>query len=392
MKKVGIMGGTFDPIHNGHLIAAQDVMGQLGLDEIIFMPAGTPPLKSAEKTAAARHRHVMCILATWDNPKFSVSTLEIDREGTSYTVDTISQLKAQRPHDELFFIVGADVTGTFHKWRKFDEILRMCKVVATTRPGSDIGKNLAEKYGQAVVALSISDIDISSTRIRTLLASGHSARYLLPQAVHNYIRKEGLYIGPLARIKPTLQANLSAERFAHSLAVLDEAESLGRHYHQDEAAMEKLRLAALLHDCAKNLCEERPFTEINALCEKHGVALDSFFEKSPGLAHGFIGAVLAEVKYGINDADVQSAIACHTFGKPKMTTIDKIIYIADFIEATRPVDEARSHARKLAYEELDAAMIFILQNTIERSAANGKPIYEDSRLTLKYLEDNYGKN
>ena len=392
MKKIGIMGGTFDPIHNGHLIAAQEVMRQLCLNEIIFMPAGMPPLKSADKTATARHRHVMCVLSTCDNPNFSVSALEIDREGTSYTVDTISQLKAQRPYDELFFIVGADVVGTFHKWRKFDEILRMCKIVVTTRPGSDIGEDLAEKYGDAVVAISISDIDISSTRIRELLANGESSRYLLPQAVHDYICKEGLYTRILPRIKAMLKTDLSAERYVHSLAVLKEAESLGWQYNQDEAAMEKIRLAALLHDCAKNFCAERPFAEIDALCRKHNAILDGFFKDAPSLAHGFVGAALAEVKYGIIDADAKSAIACHTFGRPKMTIIDKIIYIADFIETTRPTNEARSHARKLAYEDLDAAMIFILRNTIEKNTACGMPIYKDSPAALKYLEENYGKS
>jgi len=224
-----------------------------------------------------------------------------------------------------------------------------------------------------------------------LLANGYSARYLLPQMVQDYICKEGLYVGQLPRIKVALRLDLSAERYAHSLAVMDEAERLGRHYHQDEATMDKLRLAALLHDCAKNFCEERHFTEIESFCRSHNFILDDFFKNAPSLAHGFVGAVLAGVRYGITDADVQSAIACHTFGRLKMKIIDKIIYIADFIEATRPPNEARNHARKLAYEDLNMAMMFILRDTIEKNTARGNPVYKDSPAALKYLEENYGK-
>jgi len=331
------MGGTFDPIHIGHLIAAEEVAQRLDLNEVIFVPVGTPPLKDASKTAAPRHRLMMCLLATCDNPKFSVNSLEIERDGPSYTIDTISQLRNEHPHDELFFIVGADAAVNFDKWKNFEEITRLCKVIVTTRPGSSMDKNFD--------TLIISDIDISSTKIRKRLSQGLSVRYLLPQLVYDYIRKEGLY------------ADL------HSLSTAEVAESLGRHYGLNEETLEKIKLAALLHDCAKGHCSD--------------------------LTHSFEGVRVARTEYGVTDPDVLNAIGCHTFGKPNMTIIDKIVYIADYIEPRRLPDEDRRTAQRLAYKDLDAAMIFILRKTIEKRTAHGLSIHGDSPAALNDLE---GKN
>jgi len=395
MRKIGIMGGTFDPIHNGHLIAAEEVLRQLSLNEVIFVPVGTPPLKNPEKTASARHRLQMCLSATCDNPNFSVSTMEIDREGTSYTVDTIAQFARDKPDAELFFIVGADAAGSFHKWRKFDEIAQMCRIVITTRPGAVLDEALAKKYDDRIIQITISDIDISSTRIRETVARERYApylRYLLPPTVHDYIIVKGLYAGRFEHIQQILRIDLSAERFAHTLSVVGEAEKLGRRHGQNEATIEKLRLAALLHDCAKNFCDERPFDAIERYCQDNGFELDAFFTGAPWLAHSFVGAAVAAVKFEVTDSEVLSAIACHTFGKPNMTIIDKVIYIADFIEPTRDKSEVRAHARKLAYQDLDAAMIFILRHTIEKTTARGLPVYHDSFATLENLEEKYGKS
>ena len=393
MQKIGVMGGTFDPIHNGHLIAAAEAAQQLALDEVVFIPAGTPPHKPAAGTAA-RHRHFMCILATLDNPMFSVSSMEIERAGPSYTIDTISQLKAQLPHAHLYFIVGTDVTIDFHKWRKFDEILQLCTVVVITRPGSPAMEVLPEKYGEAVMILEIPAIDISSTKIRAQLARGDCPRYFLPLAVWHYICKKGLYSGPLHRFMDKLKANLSKERYLHCLSVMTAAEELGKLHKMDEAAIANLKLAALLHDCAKNRCEDSSFVQLAEFCNENGATLDTFYYNDTSLAHSFVGAIVARVEYGIADLEILSAIACHTFGKPQMTTFDKIIYIADYIEPRRPPSEPRNHAKKLACDDLDldAAMMFILRNIINENAALGLPIHTDSLAALKDLEDNYGKN
>jgi len=387
MKKIGIMGGTFDPIHHGHLIAAQEVMQQLGLAQVVFVPSGMPPLKDAAKVAASHHRYAMCFNAVMENSNFRVSRIEVDREGPSYTVDTIAQLRCDLPHCDLYFIVGADATNSFHKWRRFNEILQMCKIVVTTRPGNTPDIAVLNKYSDHIITVAISDIDISSTKIRDLIARNLPFSYLLPQGVHEYIIRRGLYTGQLERIKKILQLKLSEERFYHSLYVMGEAVNLGKCHSVGEEVLAKLELAGLLHDCAKNFCDERTFEEIENRCSQHGITLDTFFAQSPRLAHGALGIVFAKSEFDITDPEILDAIACHTFGKPNMTIIDKIVYIADFIEPTRATDESRIHARKLAYENLDAAMIYILRHTIEKTTARGKPVYKDSLAALEYLED-----
>jgi nicotinate-nucleotide adenylyltransferase len=328
----------------------------------------------------------MCVLATCGNPRFSVSTVEIDREGISYTVDTLAQLARQWPAAALFFIVGADVVDGFHKWKNMDGILGLCKIVVISRPGSAMAEGLAQKYGDSVVPLSIPEIDISSTKLRGLLARGETVRYLLPEGVADYIAKEGLYGGHLVHIKQNLRQALSAERFAHTLSVAGEAKKLGHHHGLSDAALEKLHLAALLHDCAKNYCDERPFAEIDELCRKNGLVLDDFFAQAPWLAHPFVGAIFAKLKYGVCDIEILDAIACHTFGRQNMTTIDKILRIADFIEPMRPPDDARRKARELAYADLDAANDFKDRLNAEKNAVLGRPVYKKN-----HTEENHGK-
>lgn len=361
--RIGIMGGTFDPIHNGHLLAAEEVREQLNLDKIIFMPAGVSPLKRDDVRAEARFRYEMCLLATAENPHFSVSPIEINREGTSYTVDTLLQLRQIYPCEshEIFFIVGADVPEKFHKWKDMQKILQLCTIVATTRPGH---KTL-DAVNFPLLQIEITDIAISSTDIRNRLADGKSVRYMLPNSVCEYIAKEGLYFGTFAKIKTRLELELSRPRFLHSLAVVEEAEKIGNFYAQDAATIKKLRLAALLHDCAK--------------------------DGHVGVKHAEAGAIVAKNEYSVADADVLSAIESHTLGKPNMSFIDKAVYLADFIEPTREYEAVRHEARRLAYENLDAAMIYVLRHEIAKNEAKGNAVFAASREALKYMEEKHGE-
>lgn len=391
MEKIGIMGGTFDPIHNGHLMAAEEVRQKLELDRIIFVPAGMPPLKSAHKIAEARHRHNMCLLAVAGNPYFTVSDIETVREGISYTFDTISQLCQIYPNDRLFFIVGADVPSGFHRWKNFEGITALCDIVVTTRPGHKIGKNLRDKYSDILHIIEISDVDISSTKIRQSLAEGLPVRYLLPDGVVDYICKNRLYGSWLGQIKDKLEKELGRRRFLHSLLVMEEAVKLGRHYSCDEDTLESLRIAALLHDCARPFCSEQGYPAVVALCERDGIALDPFFKTNLPLTHSVVGTILAKDKYGITDPMVLSAIAGHTFGKSDMSFVDKVVYLSDFIKPDRQPDKVRGEARRLAYEDIDGAMIYALRQTIEKNTALGRDVYRESERALEYLEEKYGK-
>lgn len=200
LKKIGIMGGTFDPIHLGHLAIAEEVREEMNLDKIIFIPTGIPPHKNNEYITSAKHRYAMTLLATIDNPRFETSMLEINRPGKSYTIDTVNQLSNYYKNDvDLYFIIGADSVFHILKWKKSDELLTKCKFVAISRPGYDNEKlkreidNLYKTYGTSIKVISTMYLNISSTMIRERLKNGKSIKYLVPNAVEDYIRKNKLY-------------------------------------------------------------------------------------------------------------------------------------------------------------------------------------------------------
>lgn len=196
-RKFGILGGTFDPIHLGHLLTADFVMNALELEKIIFIPANYPPHKTEMNITGARHRYIMTLLATSHNPQFEVSDIEIKREGLSYTIDTIKMLLRENPDVEFYFILGADAVAELDKWERFEELLDLCYFVAATRPG------FAEKVEQAkasfgaagnkIIWLDTPELNISSTDIRSRVKKGLPIKYIVTSSVESYIHKEGLY-------------------------------------------------------------------------------------------------------------------------------------------------------------------------------------------------------
>ncbi|HUH07048.1 MAG TPA: nicotinate-nucleotide adenylyltransferase [Egibacteraceae bacterium] len=191
-RRVGIMGGTFDPVHLGHLVTAEQARAELKLDTVAFVPAGAPWQKQREVTPAS-HRYLMTVLATAANPAFAVSRIEIDSPGASYTVDTLRKLRALLPDDQLFFITGADAILNILTWRNAEECLQLADFVAATRPGHDLGDLEAERLRDRVVVLDVPALAISSTDIRERFAAGRPVRYLIPREVEEYARKHGLY-------------------------------------------------------------------------------------------------------------------------------------------------------------------------------------------------------
>ncbi|HEX2952214.1 MAG TPA: nicotinate-nucleotide adenylyltransferase [Armatimonadota bacterium] len=195
ISRLGIMGGTFDPIHYGHLAIAEQARECYNLDLVLFIPAGAPPHKSFWRLDAEQ-RYLMVEMATADNPHFNVSRMEIERTGRSYTVDTLQELKNRYPHTELYFIIGADSALEFHLWREPQEILRLAHVVAATRPGFALGQlqpfpHIAEE--QQIATFTTPGLDISSTEIRARVQRGQSIRYLVPDPVAMFIDKNKLY-------------------------------------------------------------------------------------------------------------------------------------------------------------------------------------------------------
>ena len=198
--KIGILGGTFDPIHNGHLKIAEAARKKLGLNEVYFMPAAKTPLKEGISISAVEHRVKMVRLAIAGKPRFKLSTIELDRPGLSYTADTIAELRKQLGAEtELYFIIGWDSLSQFARWREPARIIRMCRLVAVPRPGYSLPDPKAMEaaipgIAGSLIVLDKPEIAISATEIRERVANGLSIRRLVPKPVAEYIQKNGLYL------------------------------------------------------------------------------------------------------------------------------------------------------------------------------------------------------
>lgn len=198
-RKIGIMGGTFDPIHLGHLVTAEAVRNEYGLDQVLFIPAANPPHKQSQTVTPAMHRYIMTAMATYSNPYFHVSSIELDRPGPSYTIDTIRTLLNKfGKNTDLYFITGADAIQEIQYWDRIEELLGMCQFIAATRQGclptvDNIKDHFGELGQERIHRLNTPELEISSTDIRERLRKGYSIKYIVPESVENYILKEGLY-------------------------------------------------------------------------------------------------------------------------------------------------------------------------------------------------------
>lgn len=197
------MGGTFDPIHHGHLVAASEVQSFFGLDEVVFVPTGEPWQKSARVVTEAEHRYLMTVVATASNPRFTVSRVDIDRAGPTYTRDTLNDLIAQLPDADLFFITGADALAEIFTWRDAHELFELAHFVGCTRPGFTLdASTLGDLPKERVTLIEIPALAISSTECRERRASGEPVWYLVPDGVVQYIAKHDLYARPTTTEDP----------------------------------------------------------------------------------------------------------------------------------------------------------------------------------------------
>lgn len=199
-NRIGIMGGTFNPIHYGHLVTAQEALKQFNLNKVIFIPTGEPPHKTLAKIASAEDRYLMTVIATASNSNFIVSRIEIDKKGKSYTIDTVRGLRKKYGKGlSLYFITGADAILEILAWKSTEEIITLCNFIAATRPGynlsriEDLTKKLFNKNEGKISIMEVPALAISSTDIRYRIKSDRPISYLLPEGVCNYILKHGLY-------------------------------------------------------------------------------------------------------------------------------------------------------------------------------------------------------
>ncbi|GAA4416956.1 nicotinate-nucleotide adenylyltransferase [Actinokineospora soli] len=192
-RRIGIMGGTFDPIHHGHLVAASEVQARFDLDEVVFVPTGQPWQKGDREVSPAEDRYLMTVIATASNPRFSVSRVDIDREGATYTVDTLRDLRGLNPGADLYFITGADALAQILSWRDAAELFTLAHFVGVTRPGYDLAD--AHLPTGAVSLVEVPAMAISSTACRERVHEGEPVWYLVPDGVVQYISKRRLYVG-----------------------------------------------------------------------------------------------------------------------------------------------------------------------------------------------------
>ncbi|MFI5782107.1 nicotinate-nucleotide adenylyltransferase [Nocardia sp. NPDC051570] len=198
-RKLGVMGGTFDPIHHGHLIAASEVANRFDLDEVIFVPTGDPWQKSGKKVSAAEDRYLMTVIATASNPSFSVSRVDIDRDKETYTVDTLRDLQELYSDADLYFITGADALSSILTWQDWAELFELAKFVGVSRPGYELNidhlaEHLRDSPADAVTVIEIPALAISSSECRRRAAEGRPVWYLVPDGVVQYISKRHLYV------------------------------------------------------------------------------------------------------------------------------------------------------------------------------------------------------
>ena len=392
--KIGIYGGTFNPPHLGHLAAARAAIDALGLDKLLLMPAATPPHKElppGSPPAADRLAMAEKLADALLMPKaVQVSALEMDRPGPSYTADTVEQLHEREPEAQLWLLVGSDMFLSLHTWREPERIMKYASVCAFHRTQADEAARFAAQkerlerdYGARIQLIPVPGlVEISSTRLRELLSQGEGREYLHP-SVYGYILLHGLY-GTHADLKhlalPELRAcsysMMKEKRVAHVQGVEEEAARLARRWGADETLA---RRAGILHDCTKYL--ELP--EQLALCRQYGVELDALEQQAVKLLHSKTGACIARAVFGEPD-EVYWAIFWHTTAKADMTTLEKILYVADYMEPNRDF-EGVERLRALAYEDLDRALLLGVETTIQEMIDRQLPIHSNTLAARDWL-------
>ncbi len=386
-ERIGIMGGTFDPIHQGHIRMAQCALESMRLDRVLMLPSGNPPHKPDVTPAEDRYRMVCAACAGL--PGLEPCREEVDRTGVIYTVDTLSILHEKYPKAELYYIIGADTLMELQKWRRYEAVLMLTTFLVCPRSWHYTPQQLTEErkrltaLGGRFIMLDMDVIDVSSTVVRQAIRDGESTP-LLPVQVRQYAMAAGLY-GADKRIPQgpewlaKLFSALSVKRFSHTLAVADAARHLALLHGLDA---QKAEIAGLLHDCAKCL----PLKEMQRIARENHLTEDESVLESGALLHSVVGAHLAKTEYGCDDPEVIAAILSHTTGRPGMSRLDMAVWLADTIEPTRAPYPLLDKTRMLAGLSLEKAMITSLEGTLQHVRKKGDAVHPSTMQTLDWLQ------
>ncbi len=389
MERIGIYGGTFNPPHIGHIQAAKQAVSALKLDKLYVIPDRIAPHKVIPSgSPTPEQRLEMVRIAFRDCPEIEVSDIELHREGPSYSYQTVLQLKEKHPDAELMLLMGTDMFLSFHSWKNPDIILEKASIGVFYR--GDKGEKAAieakkvemEASGTQVELVKNEVINISSTQMRRLLAF-RCAGELLPEGVLDYIRECRLYDTrtdwknlPMEQLEAVVVSLLNPNRVAHVLGCRDTAVELARRWGADETDAAR---AGILHDITKAIDGPLQLT----LCGAYGKILSDFSRRYPKTLHALTGSLVAERIFGENKA-VVSAIEHHTTGKADMSLLEKIIYVADYMEPNRNFPGVE-HLRELAYSDITAALKLGLEMTLEHLKNQGSEVSPESREALAWL-------
>jgi len=382
---IAIYGGSFNPPHLGHVDAARVSREVLGADKLILMPAAVPPHKTlAAASPAPAERLYMTQLAASALPGAEVSAYEIDLgDKPSYTEHTAAHFRAKYPDDRLFLLIGTDMLLTFEQWYAFEKLLSLAELAVFPRDVGELEKIRAfadymrEKYGARITIIEKAPLPMASSDVREKLPL-RQGREMLPETVYaRIIQKRHYGAKPdLVWLREQAKTLLNPKRVPHVLGCEETAVRLAERWGEDPGDAAE---AGILHDITKKLDKQE---QLN-LCAEYGIMMDALEAESGKLLHAKTGAALAADRFGVSDR-VRSAIWWHTTGHPDMTLLEKIIYMADYVEPNRDFEGVEA-LRRLAFEDLDAAMVLGLQMSIDDLKSRGIVPHPSSQTALDWF-------
>lgn len=386
--KVGILGGTFNPIHSGHINIASHSYSLFGLDKIILIPTNIPPHKTSNDLVSGVDRLNMCRLAVRELDYAYVSDVELRRDGPSRTLDTLIYLTETYPEDEFYLIIGSDMFLTFDQWYKFKEILKMVSLCVFCRSSRD-RETIEEKkqyfkdLGASIYIGDVPMIEISSTELRQVLIRNEDASVYLHKDVLKYIDAVNLYNpnedDEIENYKTIAKGMLSTKRYEHSINVAKEAVRIGIIYGDN---LRKAYLSGILHDILK---EKNTHDTLQILSDSDIICTEKYKNYNT-LWHSILGAKFVKDRLGIDDNDIINAIRYHTSGRANMSTLEMIVFLADIISFDRRHPDVET-VRELTDLSLEKGMLYVLSFSLQMLIEKQEFICDDTFQAYNYYLD-----
>ena len=389
--RIGVYGGTFNPIHKTHIEIAKAARDQFKLDRVYFLVAGTPPHKNTAENIADSCRLEMVELAIADIKDFYIDDREIYRCGKSYSYITFTEYKESNPDDDIFFIMGSDSLLNFKNWIKPELISEAATILAAPRLGDDMDeiKSCISEYKNTYkgdfALIDYQANEVSSSFTREHFYDDKEATEHIDKAVSDYILDHGLYrkillnMDIISELDAEMKKELKPSRYTHTIGVAHMAYDLAIKWNYPAL---NAMAAGMLHDCAKCISDEK---RIN-VCEKNNIPISDIEYKYPHLLHSKVGAFYAGSKYDIDDKQIKHAIEVHTTGCTAMSLLDKIIFVADYIEPGRDKQPRLDLIRSTAFSDLDLCVYLILEDSVNYLNTNPDMVDPTTIDTFKYYK------